>query len=633
MHQRILLPLLVGLALTLPAQFAHAQGKNQKPKRPNIVWITCEDMGPHLGCYGDTYATSPNIDKFAKKALRFLNVWSHAPVCAPSRTGIITGMYATSTGSEHMRSQTVLPPGFHMFPGLLRQLGYYCTNNVKEDYNLVKTKGVWDESSNKAHWKNRAKDQPFFAVFNFTITHESQIRKKPHKLVHDPAKVKVPAYHPDTPEVRHDWTQYYDNITTMDTQFAKIIQELEDAGLLEETIVIFFSDHGSGMPRNKRFPSNAGLHVPMLVYVPAAFKELAPGGYAPGGTSARPVGFVDLAPTMLSIAGEPAAEYHQGRAFMGKHAVKAPQFLFGFRGRMDERYDLIRSVKEKNFVYLRNFHPHKIHGQHVSYMFETPTTKVWKKMFDLGKLNEAQSAFWKPKAVEELYDLSTDPDEVKNLAGLPEHKGTLKKFRVALRNHVMAVRDVGFLPENEIHERAKGSSPYQVGHDNTKYPLAQIFATVELAASLQPDSLPALQLHLGDQHSAVRYWAVMGLFMRGKEVVQANRNVLHKAMSDDAAAVRIAAAEALGTHGDANDLKAALPVLLALGDPGKNDVHVCLQALNALDALGDRAASAWPTIKAWPKEVKNASDPRSTAGVPRLLASIAARFDKQDKGK
>ena len=180
-----------------------------------------------------------------------------------------------------------MPPFMKMYPQFLRERGYYCTNNNKEDYNLEKPGQVWDDSSGKAHWKNRKPGQPFFAIFNITVSHESQIRVRPHTLKHDPAKVRVPAYHPDTPEVRHDWAQYYDKITEMDAQAGQRLQELDDAGLTDDTIVFFYGDHGSGMPRSKRWPYNSGLHVPLIVHVPEKFKHLAPKDYAAGGASDR----------------------------------------------------------------------------------------------------------------------------------------------------------------------------------------------------------------------------------------------------------------------------------------------------------------------------------------------------------
>jgi uncharacterized sulfatase len=203
-------------------------------QRPNVLWIVAEDINPHLGCYGDAYAKTPNIDRLAERGMRYLNCWSVAPVCAPARTAIISGMYPASLGAEHMRSVVELPPGMKMFPQFLREAGYYCSNNSKEDYNLTKPGKVWDESSRQAHWKNRAPGQPFFAVFNLEVTHESQIRSRPHTLQHDPAGVRLPSYHPDRPEVRHDWAQYYDNLTSMDSQVARLLAELDEAGLREK---------------------------------------------------------------------------------------------------------------------------------------------------------------------------------------------------------------------------------------------------------------------------------------------------------------------------------------------------------------------------------------------------------------
>ena len=267
--------------------------------RPNILWISSEDNGQHLGCYGDEYADTPNLDAFAKTGMRYKTAWSNAPVCAPARTTIISGMYPPSTGSQHMRSTTQLPTeiageAVKMFPAFLREAGYYCTNASKEDYNLDKTGQVWDQSNGKAHWKNRDEGQPFFAVFNETVSHESKIRSKPHELVHDPAGVRVPAYHPDIPEVRRDWAQYYDKLTEMDRRLGKHLKDLEKAGLADETIVFYWGDHGSGMPRSKRTPLDSGLRVPMIVRFPDKFKHLAPPEYQVDGESDRLVSFVDL---------------------------------------------------------------------------------------------------------------------------------------------------------------------------------------------------------------------------------------------------------------------------------------------------------------------------------------------------
>lgn len=597
----------------LPAALCAQEKK--RPRLPNIVWITSEDHGPHMGCYGDKFARTPNIDKLAKKGMIFTRCWSNAPVCAPARTTIISGLFPTSTGAQHMRSMTRLPAAFPMFPHYLRLIGYYCTNKAKEDYNLEKTGKIWDDSSNKGHWKNRKEGQPFFAVFNSLKSHESQIRNPKIKLVSDPAKVPIPSYHPDTPEVREDWTRYYDIIAMADADAGEILRELEEVGLLEDTIIFYFADHGSGMPRSKRTPCNSGLHVPLVVYFPEAWKHLAPAHYRPGGRSERLVSFIDLAPTVLSIAGiEP--DWMQGRAFAGKHIAKAPEFLHGFRGRMDERYDLQRSVTDGRFVYVRNFMPHLPAGQHVDYMFQTKTTAVWKKLYDAGKLNAAQSRFWQaPREPEELYDLKSDPDEVKNLASDPMHKEILARLRKAQREHALRIRDVGFLPEDEIHARAGKDAPYDMGHDRTRYPLERIMDMAESASLMKADALPKLQAGLKDDDSAVRYWAALGLLMRGKESAS-----LRGLLKDESKPVRIIAAEALATFGARDDLEPALKVLVELAEPKKNTIYNSLAALNALDRLGAKAWPVVPTMKDWP----DAGGHRAAPGVATLLKRIRA---------
>lgn len=598
--------------LTLPA--AAATLAAQGPERPNILWITCEDTGPQLGCYGDKYAVTPNLDALAGRALRYLHAWSNAPVCAPARTTIISGMYPPSTGSEHMRSMTRLPESMKMFPCYLREVGYYCTNNSKEDYNLAHTGKVWDASSPKAHYSQRAAGQPFFAVFNNTITHESQIRTRPHKQVSDPAEVRVPAYHPDAPEVRQDWAQYYDNIRTMDTWAGKHLKDLEDAGLADSTIVFFYGDHGSGMPRSKRWPYNSGLHVPLLVHIPEKFKHLRPPEYKAGGTSDRLVSFVDLAPTVLSLAGVPAQSFHQGFAFAGTRTAAPQPYVYGFRGRMDERVDLVRSVRDKQYVYLRQYMPHRIYGQHINYMFETPTTRVWKKLFDDGKATTAQQAFWKTKPVEELYDLTADRDEVRNLAGSPQHKAVLERMRKAQRALADRVRDIGFLPEGEIHARAgQGGAPYEMGHDPARYAAARVMDAADLASRGGRPSLT-------DADSAVRYWAVHGYLVR-----QEADAALRKAVESDASPyVRAVGAEALGRYGkQPGDVELAVKTLMELAPADKHGVFVSILALNGLDALDAKAAGVKDAVAALPKEAPGAPE-RFRSYVPRLIEKTLA---------
>jgi uncharacterized sulfatase len=586
--------------------------------RPNILWITCEDMGPHLGCYGGRYAATPHLDRLAARGLAYRYAWSNAPVCAPARTAIISGLHPTATGAEHMRSMTRLPAHMRMYPQLLREAGYYATNNSKEDYNLAKPGPVWDESSPRAHWRKRAPGQPFFAIFNFNTTHESQLRKRPHTWIHDPAKAPLPAYHPDTLESRQDWAQYYDNIAAMDRQAGAVLGELEKDGLAGDTIVFFYSDHGPGMPRSKRWPYNSGLHVPMIVHIPEKFRHLAPKEYAPGARADRLVSFVDLAPTLLSLVGARPPAWMQGSAFLGLHPGPEPEYLYGFRGRMDERYDLVRSVRDRRYVYIRNFMPHRIYGQHLAYMFETPTTRVWKKLHDEGALNAAQSRFWRAKPAEELYDLHADPDEVNDLAASPGHAAVLRRMRGALERWMAQVRDVGLLPEDEIHSRSRGSTPYELGRDGERYPFQRVLETAQMASAPGAAAGP-LAARLKDPDGAVRYWAATGLLIRGQP---AGGPALEAALGDPSPSVRVAAAELLARHGDAAARPRALSTLVSLANLKSNSVYTVLLALNAIDNLGSLAAPLKDQLRQLPVTAPDLPERTGEGYVERILGHI-----------
>ncbi|MCE9557118.1 MAG: sulfatase-like hydrolase/transferase [Planctomycetes bacterium] len=611
-------------AAILIANSSALAGPPDQP-HPNILWLTSEDHGPQMGCYDDPLATTPHVDQLASQGMIYTRVWSCAPVCAPARTTLISGMYPTSTGSEHMRSMVPYPKDKQMFPQLLRAAGYYCTNNAKEDYNLAQPGRVWDESSNKAHWKRRPAGRPFFAVFNSNQSHESKLRVRPHKQVHDPTKVRVPAYHPDTPEVRQDWAQYYDTVSEADADAGARLRELEQAGLQKNTIVFYFADHGSGMPRSKRSPYNSGLHVPLVVFIPEAWRALAPADYVPGGKSDRLVSFVDFAPTVLSLAGIQPPPWMQGNAFLGKYAAPPQPFVFGFRGRMDERLDLVRSVTDGRYVYLRNYMPQRIYGQHVAYMFETPTTRVWKQLHDAGKLTAAQDIFWNPKPPEELYDLQDDPDEVHNLAENAAHRATLQKLRKAQQDLARSTRDVGFLPEGELFSRAPGVSPYDLGLNDSAYPFDRIFAMAELASMLEPGALAELTKGLRDSDSAVRYWAALGILMRRAQGVATAKAELTAALADPSPHVRVVAASALAQYGTRDDQTVALKTLAGLADWKHNDVFIVLSALDALDSLGKRAVPIAESLNLLPMTGK-APDARYAPYVPRLLRDVQSHF-------
>lgn len=590
-------------------------------EQPNILWIVSEDINPHLGCYGDTNAVTPNIDRLATGGLRYTRCWSTAPVCAPARTALITGMYPTSLGAEHMRSEVSIPEFMRLYPQLLTEAGYYCVNNSKEDYNVTRRGKVWAESSPRAHYRNRAPGQPFFAAFNMETTHESQIRSKPHTLKHDPQHIRVPAYHPDVPAVRRDWAQYYDKLTEMDQIVGRHLRELDELGLSEETIVFFYGDNGSGMPRSKRWLYNSGLNVPLIVRVPTKWRHLAPPGYEAGKTSDRLVSFVDFAPTLLSIAGRKPPGWMQGVAFMGAHIGPARKYNFGLRGRMDERYDLLRSATDGKYVYIRNFMPHLIYGQHIDYMFQTPTTQVWKRLFDEGKLSPPRDAFWRPKPVEELYDLSNDPDEVQNLAQSRPHSTTLSKLREVLRQHMLETRDSGLVPEAENHSRAGHSTIFEMARDEENYPISQMLEMAEKATSLQPEVLPDLEKGLSHPDSAVRYWAAMGLFMRGSNAVNASSAVLTRALADKSPSVRVAAAQALAMYGPQREFQPALAVLEKHLSPAQNGPYISLVSLSAVEALGSKAKPLLETLVTMPVEDPGAPA-RANTWVPKFVTDL-----------
>jgi arylsulfatase A-like enzyme len=597
---------------------------NSQQFRPNILWITSEDNGQQLGCYGDSFSDTPNLDALASKSMMFANAWSNAPVCAPARTTIVSGVFPTSLGAQHMRSAVRLPEKVKLYPEMFRELGYYCTNNSKTDYNLqVDEKKVWDETSNKAHWRNRKAGQPFFAVFNFTTTHESQLRTRPHTAIHDPAKVKVPPYHPDAPEVRQDWAQYYDKITQMDQQVGNILRQLESDGLSDSTIVFYYGDHGSGMPRGKRWLYESGLKVPMIVHIPEKIRPLVPGSYEKGTTSQRLVSFVDLVPTVLSIAGVRPPLHLQGKAFLGKFATEEPQYIYAFRDRMDERYDMSRAVRDKKFSYIRNFMPQRPQGTFLEYMFETPTTVAWKKLYDEGKLNDAQSAFWKTKSSEELYDLEADPFQIHNLAGESQHAETLKRMRGELRDWMVRSGDLGLLPEGDMLSRAGESAPYTLTQNPAAFPINEIIEVAELASNPQADDLEVLLKHRTAKDSASRFWVAMGLQLRAQlDQDRAGCIKAARGLSNDASPfVRSLANETLASFGEPQDRNPAIKALQSLADVRKEGLFVALNALNSLDWARPTSQEIGSALDGIP-EMPATSDQRYKTYIPRMIERV-----------
>lgn len=512
--------------------------------RPNILWIVTEDNSAFtIGAYGDPLARTPNVDGLAKGGIVFDRAYSTSAVCAPTRSSIITGRYASGMGTQHMRSQRALPAGVKFFPEYLRAAGYFTTNNAKTDYNTSSSwAAAWNENNKNAHWRHRAAGQPFFAIFNFENTHESRLHKR-EPLLTDPAKVRVPAYLPDTQTVREDIAQYYDCVSRADAALGKILGQLKADGLAEDTIVFYYGDHGGAVSRSKRFLYENGTRPPLVAHFPKKFQHLAPA--APDSHVTELVNWVDLAPTMLSLAGVPLPTQFQGRAFAGPARTAAPEYTFMFRDRMDERYDLARAVTDGRYRYIRNYYPSQPWGQHLDFLWKQGSMSEWAKLFAAGKLSAPQRAFFEDKPAEELFDCATDFDNVRNLASDPAARAHLVRLRAALRAHQLAIRDTGFMPEPLMIAWAGEGSPAVVAADEKRYPLARILDqldALQLSAQPAPDALTAA---LRAPEAVLRYWGAVAA-LRAAALPDAVALLL----KDEQQVVRLAAAEVLLRKGD-----------------------------------------------------------------------------------
>ena len=432
-----------------------------QPSPPNIVWIVCEDLSPqHLESYGGTGGKTPFLNALAAESVQYNQVFATAGVCAPSRAALITGAYQTSIGAMHMRTlatsavtldayppgfkgySTLLPEGMKTYPELLRSAGYYTSNNSKEDYQFESPVTMWDESGAKAHYRNRPDStQPFFSIFNFMVTHESQVWMREHEeLLVRPEEVSVPAVYPDDSLTRRVLARFITNAMRMDKQVGEVVAQLKEDGLYENTIIFFFSDHGDGMPYFKRELYDRGLRAPLLIKAP--FLEA-------GSQSNELISFVDFAPTLLSLAGVPIPESMQGQAFLGQQKSATPRkYSFAARDRMDSEYDRVRAVTDGEFKYIRNYMPEKPNYQNVKYRLQNPLMIHLLELNSKGLLNANQARWFAlTKPAEELYDTKTDPWEFKNLIGNPLYEEKLRELRKAHEDWVLTYGDLGALDE------------------------------------------------------------------------------------------------------------------------------------------------------------------------------------------
>ena len=444
--------------------------------RLNILWLTCEDISPTLSFYGDSTARTPNLDKLAKESLVFTRAFATVGVCAPSRSAIITGMYPPSIGTMHMRTaldvaswgkrkypektdatdvagkpvrqySAVIPEFVKCFTEYLRADGYYCTNNMKTDYQFAAPVTAWDQNNAQATWQNCPPGKPFFSVFNHEITHESQIWKnKELPQAVNSELVPLPGYYPENAVIRQGVARNYSNIELLDQQIGKKLDALKKAGLYDKTIIFFFSDHGGPLPRGKREIYDSGLRVPFLVRFPG-------GAYA--GKVDELISFVDLAPTILSLANIKPPDYMQGQAFLGKYKASNPRkYIFGSGDRFDEFSDRIRMVRDKRYLFVRNYYPELPAYKDVAYRKQMDMMQELLRLRDDKQLSGPTAYWFRPtKTKEEFYDCDTDPFDLRNSIDELKYADKINELRNTLDQHINNIHDKGAIPEAQMIER------------------------------------------------------------------------------------------------------------------------------------------------------------------------------------
>lgn len=585
--------------------------------RPNVLWITAEDLSPALGAYGDPDASTPNLDAFAKESVRYTRAFAAAPVCSPSRSTLITGIWAPSLGTSQMRSTFPLPPSVDAFPAYLREAGYFTTNQIKTDYNtsdeLRLIQQSWDEISPTATWSSsgRKEGQPFFTVINHMVSHQSATMVWPYEVfrqqvqsklsadqIHDPAKITVPPYYPDTEVVRRELARFHDSVSVLDQQVGAILEQLEKDGLADDTIVFFYSDHGSGMPRHKRLLHDSGMHVPLMVRFPEKFQHLAPA--KAGETVDRLVTFVDFAPTVLSLAGVEAPAAMQGQIFLGPKAAPEAEYVYGIRDRVDEVFDLSRSIRSKDYLYIRNYLPHLSWAQPSVY---SDQGAIQQEIFrhaaaNADSLTIPQKAYAGPtRAIEEFYDVNADP---RNLVNLLEgdltdaQKTALEAHRAAFSKKRMEILDLGVLPESLmvgfIMDENRPLREIAEGKTSHRPDLERIWATADLVGKGGREELLELAR---DGDAAVRFWAIVALrvaFPKDEALLEE----LYDAMDDVDVAVRIEAASWMADVSEKNRYEA----VQVLGrELISEDWWTALRACRAVELLGQKATALIPVME------------------------------------
>ena len=550
--------------------------------KPNILWISTHDTSAwNYGCYGDTYSRTPNLDRLAAEGVRYTKAFTAGPICSPARASIYTGMHPTTLGTHHHRNSVIRPEGFELLPKMLMDAGYACTE-PDGDINLYVARAEYEQYyDSRDFWEKRPDDKPFFAYFKLGDSHASVFKLTPDEArkqraallcddeLHDPKDVPVPSFVPDTPLFRERMALFYDALTNVDKQAGEILHKLEEQGLSDNTIVVFWADHGTGYPRGKIHAYDDGLRIPLIMRFPEKYQHLAPG--RPGSTVDDPVMHMDLAATTLRLAGIPVPDHFQSRVLCGPDKDKPREFVCSARDRLDNNPEIIRTIRTPKYRYIRNFLPHQPYasfypdGGFFAPVPEegTPERAFWETSCLPGeqKAHDPDGVFLMPlperyrqfqvwqdhKPLEELYDLDNDPEEVDNLADDPAFCDVRDELRQKLFAWMIETRDLGLLDETEIVARATqyDGISHEVGLHCGNF--ERILETADLAR-LGDKGRTELLTRLDDPDSAVRFWAVTGLCSLGVESAMIER--LAPLLDDPSISVSLAAGDYLVRAGE-----------------------------------------------------------------------------------
>lgn len=562
-------------------------------QQPNILWITIEDTSPQfIGSYGNKDSRTPVMDKFTKEGVQFTNAFSTGTVCSPSRSAIITGVKTYELGTGNHRSNYAIPSNIKGFPYYLKQAGYYATNNSKTDYNVGNVKNfiaeAWDESSEKAGWWNREEGQPFFSVFNFNESHQSRTMTNPYEwyvtevLEQLPEEDRIgenefemPPFYRDSPEMRKQMARVYNSLKLTDNRIGDLIARLEGDGLLEETIIFIFADHGEGMPRGKTNGINFGYRVPFTIWFPSKYKHLSPWGNAT--STDELISFEDLAPTLISLAGGEAPDYLKGRVLIGEQRSPEVGKLFLSSDRADNGIDMVRTVTDGRFVYSRNYMPFMPEARYIRYMEIGEIKQVMRTDYENDVLDPLQRSLFERRQAEVLYDIENDIWETNNLVDKPEFQELVEKMRRELDAHIHGSKDVMFLPEYELEKISATSTPYEFRANSSQYPLSDIYEVAKLSGIRNREMMLQQVEYLKSENEIIRYWAALGLMSQDKDMLLPFADVISKLLDDTYPPVSITAAAIVY---ELNQSKAAEKLLQE--SVLNSDKHLSLMAINYL---------------------------------------------------